>query len=67
MRPMRGAAMKKKEDVHRMAEANKAFCSLRWIIAAGKAEAGARCRSSTGLKLGLWQFQVTAAGSARKD
>ena len=26
----RGAAMKKKEDVHRMAEANKAFAHYRW-------------------------------------
>jgi len=27
---MRGGAMKKKEDVHRMAEANKAFAHYRW-------------------------------------
>ena len=27
---MRGAAMKKKEDTHRMAEANKAFAHYRW-------------------------------------
>jgi len=26
----RGAAMKKKEDTHRMAEANKAFAHYRW-------------------------------------
>ena len=26
----RGAAMKKKEDVHRMAEANRAFAHYRW-------------------------------------
>ena len=26
----RGGAMKKKEDVHRMAEANKAFAHYRW-------------------------------------
>jgi small subunit ribosomal protein S7 len=26
----RGAAMKKKDDVHRMAEANKAFAHYRW-------------------------------------
>jgi len=26
----RGAAMKKQEDVHRMAEANKAFAHYRW-------------------------------------
>jgi small subunit ribosomal protein S7 len=26
----RGSAMKKKEDVHRMAEANKAFAHYRW-------------------------------------
>jgi small subunit ribosomal protein S7 len=26
----RGAAIKKKEDVHRMAEANKAFAHYRW-------------------------------------
>ena len=26
----RGAAMKKREDVHRMAEANKAFSHYRW-------------------------------------
>ena len=26
----RGGAMKKKEDVHRMAEANKAFAQYRW-------------------------------------
>ena len=26
----RGAAMKKKEDIHRMAEANKAFAHYRW-------------------------------------
>jgi small subunit ribosomal protein S7 len=26
----KGAAMKKKEDVHRMAEANKAFAHYRW-------------------------------------
>src|SRR3954452_1603346 len=26
----KGAAMKKKEDVHRMAEANKAFAHFRW-------------------------------------
>src|SRR6202020_769084 len=29
----RGAAMKKKEDVHRMAEANKAFAHYRWEVA----------------------------------
>ncbi len=27
---MRGAAIKKKDDVHRMAEANKAFAHFRW-------------------------------------
>jgi len=27
---MRGGAIKKKEDVHRMAEANKAFAHYRW-------------------------------------
>ena len=26
----RGSAIKKKEDVHRMAEANKAFAHYRW-------------------------------------
>jgi small subunit ribosomal protein S7 len=26
----RGAAVKKREDVHRMAEANKAFAHYRW-------------------------------------
>jgi small subunit ribosomal protein S7 len=26
----KGAAIKKKEDVHRMAEANKAFAHYRW-------------------------------------
>jgi small subunit ribosomal protein S7 len=26
----RGAAMKKKDDTHRMAEANKAFAHYRW-------------------------------------
>jgi len=26
----KGGAMKKKEDVHRMAEANKAFAHYRW-------------------------------------
>ena len=26
----RGSALKKKEDVHRMAEANKAFAHYRW-------------------------------------
>jgi small subunit ribosomal protein S7 len=26
----RGGAMKKKDDVHRMAEANKAFAHYRW-------------------------------------
>jgi small subunit ribosomal protein S7 len=26
----RGSAMKKKDDVHRMAEANKAFAHYRW-------------------------------------
>jgi small subunit ribosomal protein S7 len=26
----RGSAMKKKEDTHRMAEANKAFAHYRW-------------------------------------
>jgi small subunit ribosomal protein S7 len=26
----RGAAIKKKDDVHRMAEANKAFAHYRW-------------------------------------
>ncbi len=26
----RGAAIKKREDVHRMAEANKAFAHYRW-------------------------------------
>jgi small subunit ribosomal protein S7 len=27
---MRGGAIKKKDDVHRMAEANKAFAHYRW-------------------------------------
>lgn len=27
---LRGAAVKKKDDVHRMAEANKAFAHYRW-------------------------------------
>ena len=27
---MRGAAIKKREDTHRMAEANKAFAHYRW-------------------------------------
>ncbi len=27
---MRGGAVKKKDDVHRMAEANKAFAHYRW-------------------------------------
>ena len=27
---MRGAAVKKREDTHRMAEANKAFAHYRW-------------------------------------
>jgi small subunit ribosomal protein S7 len=27
---MRGSSVKKKEDVHRMAEANKAFAHYRW-------------------------------------
>jgi small subunit ribosomal protein S7 len=26
----RGSALKKKEDVHRMADANKAFANYRW-------------------------------------
>jgi len=27
---LRGSAMKKREDMHRMAEANKAFAHFRW-------------------------------------
>ena len=29
-RPAKGNAIKKREDVHRMAEANKAFAHYRW-------------------------------------
>ena len=31
-----GASVKKKEDMHKMAEANKAFCSLSFLIIGGK-------------------------------
>ena len=34
----RGSAVKKKEDTHRMAEANKAFAHLRWWIKHGNTE-----------------------------